>query len=55
MVASLGLHGRIDIPEDDEGLPPHANIALSDDLGVAWLTSMISPYSSKMVKSVSLS
>jgi hypothetical protein len=55
VVATLGLHGGVDVAEDEEGLSTHADVAFGDDLGGLPLTSMISPYSSKIEKSVSLS
>jgi hypothetical protein len=54
VVAAFGLHGGVDVPEDEESLSAHADVSLGDDLCGEGGTSMISPYSSKMEKSVSL-
>lgn len=55
MIASFGLHCRVDVFEDQKRLSSHSNVTLGDDLIYTSLTSMISPYYSKTLKRVSFS
>lgn len=46
---SFSLHRGVDISVDDKGLASHADILFGDNLSDKGFTSMISPYSSKIL------
>lgn len=46
---SFRLHRGVDISVDDKGLASHADIFFGDNLSEKGFTSMISPYSSKIL------